>query len=88
MLVLVSLCIPHRDKKMLDSQRESQKRYAQTPKGKEALDRAARNYQAKKEIWKVYFDPEIATQLEDRNPDGLSHSALINEIVKKFLETP
>lgn len=73
---------------MSDSQRESRKRYEQTEKGKAARRRAEKRYKSERETWLVYFDAEVADQLKARNPDGLSKSALLNEIVKKFLDTP
>lgn len=62
----------------------SQKKYEQTEKGKTARRRATENYQSKKVIIKVYFEPEVYAALQAKYP-GMSNSALINQLAKESL---
>ena len=64
-----------------------QKRYEQTPKGKQARGRATANYDAKFIEWKTRLEPEMSAALERVKPDELSRSAFMKKIFQEYLDS-
>jgi hypothetical protein len=64
---------------------ESQKKYLQSPKGKQAQLKATQNYQSQFQRWTGYFLPELSKKLEERFP-GMSRNAILHQLAQDFLD--